>query len=134
MNLFLFIFVLFLAQPSYAETDLSEGYDENTEITVSGVVIDISSQKRGTVILKLRSGRRIYYVVTAPMWFFAQHDIVFRSGLVIEVKGSKYFGRDGIIYIISREIRDTETGKRIILRDLQSRPAWGRQGMNRKQP
>lgn len=134
MNVFLFFFILLMAQPLYAETDLSEGYDENTEITVSGVIFDVIAQKRDPVILKLMPGRRMYHVVTAPPWFFIEHNIVFRSGLAIEVKGSKYFGRDGNIYIISREIRNPETGKRIILRDLHLRPVWGRHGISRKPP
>lgn len=134
LSLPIFALILLISQTSYADTDLSDVYDENTEITVSGSVIEIISQKKGPVIIKLRPARRTYYVVTAPPWYLVEHEIVFRSGAVIEVKGSKYFSRDGNIYIISREIKNPETGKRIILRDLHSKPAWGRHGMNRKTP
>ncbi len=133
-SLSIFIIILIIAQPSYADADLSDVYDENTEITVSGSVIEIISQKRGPVIIILKPARRTYHVVTAPPWFLVKHEIVFLSGTRIEVKGSKYFSRDGNIYIISREITNPETGKRIILRDPHSRPVWGRHGMNRKQP
>jgi len=134
ISLFIFIFIFFVSEPYCADADLSNVYDENTEITVSGAVIEIVAQKRGPVILKLMPARRIYHVVTAPPWFLREHQVVFRSGTLIEVKGSKYFSRDGNIYIISREIRNPETGRRIILRDLHSKPVWGGHGMHRKDP
>lgn len=129
-----FICILLTARTAYAETDLSEVYDENTEITISGKIIGIALPKRGPIILKLSPGRITYYVVTAPPWYLSQQDIVFNTGLMIEVKGSKYFGREGNIYIIGREIKCRDTGKKIILRDIYSRPLWGRNGMQRRPP
>lgn len=129
-----FICILLTAQTAYAETDLSEVYDENTEIKISGKIIGITLPKRGPIILKLSPGRITYYVVTAPPWYLSQQDIVFNTGLMIEVKGSKYFGREGNIYIIGREIKYRDTGKKIILRDIYSRPLWGRHGMQRRPP
>lgn len=133
-SLVIFIIVLSICQTSYADADLSDVYDENTEITISGAVVEIISQKRGPVIIKLKPAKRVYHVVTAPPWFLVEHQVIFRSGSIIEVKGSKYFSRDGTIYIISREIKNPETGKRIILRDLHSKPVWGRHRMHGKQP
>lgn len=129
-----FICLFFIVQPSHAETDLSDVYDENTEITISGKILDITLPKRGPIILKISHSRRTSYVVTAPPWYLLQHNIVFSSGLMIEVKGSKYFGRDGNIYIIGREIRCPHTGKKIILRDMNSRPIWGGHGIHKRQP
>ncbi len=137
MNIILltfFICLFFIVQPSHAETDLSEVYDENTELTISGKIIDIVLPKRGPAILKLSPGRMTYYVVTAPRWYLSQQDIVLNAGLMIEVKGSKYFGREGNVYIIGREIKCRQTGKKIILRDMHSRPLWGRHEMQRRQP
>lgn len=134
ISLVFFICVFFIVQTSHAETDLSEVYDDNTEITISGKIIDIALPKRGPIILKLRPGRMTYYVVTAPPWYLSEQDIVFSAGLMIEVKGSKYFDREGNIYIIGREIKCRHTGKKIILRDMNSRPLWGRHGMQRRLP
>jgi len=134
MKILFFISIFFIAQASYAEADLSEGYDENTEITISGTVVDIVLPNRGPIILKISPGRRVYYVVTAPPWFLLQQEVAFVSGHMIEVKGSKYFGRDGNIYIIGREIRCCQPDKRIILRDKYSRPIWGGHGKHRGHP
>ncbi len=135
MNAISIIFLVctfFIGQPSYAEDDLSEVYDENTEIRISGMVINTALSKRGPIILSLSPGRRIYYIVTAPPWYLSQQDIIFNAGLRIEVRGSKLYSRDGNIFIIARSIKFHDTGKKIILRDMNSRPLWGRHGMHRR--
>ncbi len=124
----LIIFInFFIVYPVYAEYDITEGYDENTEVSLKGVVVEIgtyNTRMRGPVILKIENNKKIYYVVTSPKWYLLQEGIDFLSNSRVEVIGSKYFGRDGNLYIIGREIRDLETGRLIILRDLQYRPIW----------
>lgn len=128
---FLFAFIL-LAHNSFAQYDLSEFYDENTEVTISGEIIEVLSPKRGPLLLKIKPHKREYFIVTAPLWFLKQQDVVFNQGIFIEVKGSKFFSREGNVYIIGKELRLDQDGKRIILRDIHSRPLWRGQGMNRR--
>ncbi len=135
MKIFLFfIGIILIAQHSYAQEDLSEVYDENTEITISGTITDVMLPKKGPTLLRLKLRKMTYLVVTAPHWYLAQQDIIFKQGLILEVKGSKYFSREGNIYIIGSEIKFQETGKKIILRDKYLRPLWRGHGMHRGKP
>lgn len=135
MKIFLFfICIILIAEYSYAQDDLSEVYDENTEITISGIITDVVLPRRGPIILKLKLRKMTYFVVTAPPWYLAQQNIIFNQGIGIEVKGSKYFSREGTIYIITREIKFQKTSKRLILRDNYLRPLWRGHGMHRGKP
>jgi hypothetical protein len=118
------VFLLSMVSFSYAETEITEGYDENTEITIRGTVIDIMHGKRGPVILKLKTGIKTYNVVTAPGWYLSRNAITFSIGTALEVTGSRYFGRDGNLYVIARQIRDAETGSVTVLRDSYCKPLW----------
>jgi hypothetical protein len=111
------------APPACAEEDISEGYDENTEITANGTVTETLLRERGPIIIRLKTESKTYLVVTAPPRFLIHENITFPPGSSLEVRGSKYFGKDGYVYIISREIR-LETGKIIILRGKDYRPLW----------
>ncbi|WP_203472269.1 hypothetical protein [Dissulfurispira thermophila] len=119
------VFLFSIVSFSYAETEITEGYDENTEMTIKGTVIEIMQGMRGPVILKLKTGAKIYSIVTAPQWYLSRNGINFTVGDVLEVTGSKYFRKDGNMYIISRRIKDFETGNVNILRDSYCKPLWG---------
>ncbi|MBA4348654.1 MAG: hypothetical protein C0415_01500 [Thermodesulfovibrio sp.] len=141
VNFKIIVFAVFallcLFSLSYAESDVDvkEGYDENTEITVKGTVTETMRGMRGPLILKIQSGSKSYTVITAPPWYLMKEGITFNTGSQLEVNGSKYFGRDGNLYIISRQIKDTATGKLIIFRDSYCRPLWNKHGMkNRRFP
>lgn len=131
-------FLFFLTMPNvsaYADADITEGYDENTEISVKGTVTEIMSEIRGPVILKLRTDKKVYNVVTAPRWFLSRQDLTFQTGAELEVTGSKYLGRDGILYLIAMQIKSPATGKTLQLRELRDkmcRPLWKKQGMGEK--
>jgi hypothetical protein len=118
------VFLLSMVSFSYAETEITEGYDENTEITIRGTVIEIMHGMRGPVILKLKTGIKTYNVVTAPGWYLSRNAITFSIGTALEVTGSRYFGRDGNLYVIARQIRDAETGSVTVLRDSYCKPLW----------
>jgi hypothetical protein len=118
------VFLLSMVSFSYAGTEITEGYDENTEITIKGTVTEIMHEMRGPVILKLKTGIKTYNVVTAPGWYLSRNAITFSIGIALEVTGSRYFGRDGNLYVIARQIRDTETGRVTVLRDSYCKPLW----------
>ncbi len=129
--LFIMIALAALYSFAYAESDVPEGYDENTELTVKGAVSEITRGVRGPVVLTLQSRNKVYRVITAPPRYLEQEGIHFTSGDELEVMGSKFLGRDGVLYIMSRQIRNLATGKITTFRDSMCRPLWRGRGMQR---
>jgi hypothetical protein len=101
-----------------------EGYDENTELTITGTVREVVKERRGPVIVRVSHGEKVYNVITAPPWYLAGNDIMFQPGLEIEVTGSKFLGRDGGLYLIARKLKEMKTNRSIMLRDDSLRPLW----------
>lgn len=133
--LFMTCFLFCLFSLAYAESDLTEGYDENTEVTIKGTVIEIMREMRGPLIVKIRAGNKNYNVVTAPPWYLLREGISFNPDSELEITGSKYFSKDGSLYIIGRQIKNPATGGIILLRDSYCRPLWrGSRMFNRQMP
>lgn len=124
------LFLLFSFHASAATGEPGEGYDENTEITIKGIIAETVKGMRGPVVLRLSHGGRPYSVVTSPPWYLEKNNITFQEGTEIEVTGSKYFGEDGTLYVIARRIKEVKSGKEIVLRDTLCRPMW--QGMRNR--
>lgn len=118
------LFFLLLFHSSATAGEPGEGYDENTEITIKGMITSVAKGVRGPVVLKLSHGERPYSVVTSPPWYLERNNITFQEGSEIEVTGSKYFGENGTLYMIARKIREVKTGREILLRDTLCRPMW----------
>ena len=104
--------------------ELEEGYDENTEVTIKGTVKELVKEMRGPLILRIPYRDRVYHVVTAPIWYLRQQNLVFQSGLELEVTGSRFVRMDGTLYLVARKIREVKTGREIFFRDLRLRPCW----------
>jgi len=116
---------LFFSLSAFATAgELGEGYDENTELTIKGMITEVAGGMRGPVVLRLSYGGKPYSVVTAPPWYLKRNGIMFQEGLEIEVTGSKYFGENGTLYLIARKIREVKTGREIFLRDARCKPMW----------
>lgn len=128
---FVFIFLVLFFSYAHAENEVSEGYDENTEVTVRGTIKDIVRGMRGPVIVLLQASSKNYQVITAPPWYIAKEGIELMPGRSYEVTGSKFFSRDGKIYIIASRLKDLSTGKVIQLRDSSCMPRWRGGRMNR---
>lgn len=123
------VLLLFFALAAGAAAEVpAEGYDENTEVTIQGVVKEIMAARRGPVLLKLSRQDKIYTVSTAPVWYLEQEKMSFASGMEIEVTGSRGISTDGTLYIIARLIKDIKTGISLTLRDDTLRPAWRGRG------
>ncbi|MDA8084633.1 MAG: OB-fold nucleic acid binding domain-containing protein [Nitrospiraceae bacterium] len=131
MPLCLILIALFLPSATHAGSDVKEGYDENTEITIKGRIAGISRGERGPLILSLEASGKTYAVITSPPWYLLQEDVRFTVGQELEVTGSKYFGGDGNIYVIAARFRMLPSGKEMLLRDNDYKPLWGR-GRNMK--
>lgn len=120
----LFLLLIFSYTYAYAENEITEGYDENTEVTVKGTLKEITRGMRGPIIAILLSGSKEYRVVTAPPWYIAREGIDLRKGTSYEVTGSKYISSDGNLYIIASRLKDLSSGKKIQLRDASYIPLW----------
>jgi len=125
---------LFMYSSVQAESDIKEGYDENTEISVKGKITEILPWEKGPLVIKLATSSKTYELITAPPWYLSQQNISLFQGLEIEVTGSKYAGSDGAVYIISCQIRFPATGKILTLRDSAYRPIWGKHKRHNRFP
>ncbi|MGE5237982.1 MAG: hypothetical protein ACM3ON_04195 [Chloroflexota bacterium] len=132
ISFLLLIITLFISSVAGAESDVKEGYDENTEIVIKGTVLASAREMGGPHVMKLRVKSKIYYVVTAPPWFLMQEGGVFAEGAEVEVIGSKYVGRDGNLYVIGRQLSEPGTGNVVELRDSSYRPLWKGHRMHRR--
>lgn len=113
-----------LAYGAEQDDTSAPGYDENTEVTIKGTVLDIPQQPRGPVILKVKSGLKTHQVMTGPRWYLMQEGIAFSTGENITVTGSKFTGRDGSVYVVAKRIQNTDTGKEYLFRDRTCNPLW----------
>jgi hypothetical protein len=109
---------------SIAAAQENEGYDENTELRLSGVVVDISGNVRGPVIVRLKVKTRIYDIHAGPRWFWDSLMPDIRSNTRILVTGSKLIGRDGSLRIVCRQLKNLDTGRVYTFRDETLTPVW----------
>lgn len=121
---FLIILLLSLPSISYTAEPPEEGYDENTEVIISGVVNEFSKGMHGPTVIRLKSGKSTYLIVTAPLWYLQMGKTPLRINSNIQVTGSRYYSKDGLLYIIAKKIKDEATGSEIHLRDSFCRPMW----------
>ncbi|HMK43588.1 MAG TPA: hypothetical protein VK445_05570 [Dissulfurispiraceae bacterium] len=123
-----FIALLFLfpaASAPAAEEETRVPYDENTELTVRGTVMEVSpATMRGPVTLQVQVETKSYRVFLAPRWFVLEQGLTLTPGQKIEVTGSKFFSRDGAVSLSATRIRFLDSGKEVFLRDDSCRPLW----------
>jgi hypothetical protein len=124
-------FLVCFVSAVYAESEVTEGYDENTELTVKGTLKEMLRGMRGPVVIILQSGNKEHKVITAPLWYLAQEGIDLASGTAYEVTGSKYIARDGNFYIVASRLKNLSTGKTLSLRDSSCMPLWKGHRMRR---
>ncbi len=106
------------------------GYDENTEIVVTGVVKDTSAGRYGGLeCFTLESRSRIFTVITAPQWFIHQRGLLLKSGVEMQVVGSKFYGLDGNLYLVARSLKPVIAGHQVMLRDNRCKPLWRDSGV-----
>lgn len=123
--------ILFLFSVAYAENGVTEGYDENTEVTIRGTMKEVQTGMRGPLIVILQAGNKDYRVITGPQWYIAQQEIELTAGTSFEVTGSKYINRDGNLFIVASRLKNLSTGKIVPLRDPFGMPLWRGRGMKR---
>ncbi len=127
---------LMLILPTLVDTAMAgtncTGYDENTEIIVSGVVLKPSAcEFRGLQCFTMESRSRVFHVVTAPTWFLERIHLNLLPGTVVRVVGSKFYSPDGALYLMARGLKNIPTGRNIQFRDSKCRPIWSRQSIKK---
>lgn len=114
-----------------ADSD-SVGYDENTEIIVSGTVLKSSGcEFRGLKCFVLESNSRSFNVITAPSWFVERIHMKLSPGMTVRVVGSKFYGTDGALYLVARSVKTLPTGRSIQFRDNNCKPVWSKRVIKR---
>ncbi|TAN40673.1 MAG: hypothetical protein EPN22_17075 [Nitrospirae bacterium] len=126
------VFLIATAGLLFAENIQGEGYDENTEITLKGKIKETLSRSRGPVILIVAAEGKTYQVITGPPWYLAEQDISFKPDTAVEVTGSRYLSKDGVLYIIAKQIKYLDSDKTAQFRDSSLKPLWKHQGMHRR--
>jgi hypothetical protein len=105
--------------------DLESGYDVNTVTTVTGRILSVQTGlERRNVQLKVETGETNMMVILGPQRYLAEQGISLNEGDEVMIRGSKAQGRDGVIYILAREVTTASNGVAIILRDEGGFPKW----------
>ncbi|KWT91787.1 hypothetical protein [Candidatus Magnetominusculus xianensis] len=123
------IFVLLLIPNVYA--DDGSGYDINTEVTLQGVVTEAGEAAMGPYVFTMVAADKTYKVMTGPWWYINQIGFTAKTGMTVEVTGSKYYDRKGGLSVAAYSIT-TGGMKTYRFRDGNSqRPLWHGRGMRR---
>jgi hypothetical protein len=125
------LFLLCFFSIAFAENEITEGYDENTEVAVKGTLKEVLRGMRGPVIIILKSGNKEHKVITGPAWYLAQEGIELSAGTAYDVTGSRYIAPNGNLYIIASRLKNLSTGKISLLRDSSCMPLWRGHRMKR---
>ena len=108
------------------------GYDENTEIILSGTVLKFNGcEFRGLRCFTMESRSRVFHVVTAPRWFLERIHLNLQPGTIVRVVGSKFYSPDGDLYLMAKSLKNIPTGRNILFRDNKCQPVWGRHSLKK---
>ncbi len=108
------------------------GYDENTEVIVTGTIIKTEGcEFRGLKCFVMESNSRTFNVITAPFWFVKRIHLNLKPRQSVRVVGSKFYGADGGRYIVARSLKTLPNGRFITFRDNKCRPVWNTRTIKR---
>jgi hypothetical protein len=108
-----------------ANAHAMSGYDENTQVVVSGTVKQVADRHpSGFKCIVIHSRHKNYKILTAPAWYAKKVGLNFHPGSEIQVVGSKFYTSDGNIYLMARSKKSLDTGRYIALRDNRCHPLW----------
>jgi hypothetical protein len=128
IKLILLIALALCLTEAFAVAEEPVGYDQNTEIRLTGTVLAISRDVRGPVIIRMKTASRIYDIYTGPLWFWDGAETGISENIKIQVTGSKMIGRDGSLRLVCRQIKNLETGRVFSFRDEDLKPIWKSRG------
>ncbi|MEN8264993.1 MAG: hypothetical protein ABFR82_16205 [Nitrospirota bacterium] len=125
ISFFLLLVVLDIAM---ATAKTPENYDPNTEITISGDIIKVLEGRKGPGIFLLKSVDKTYQVITGPRWYLWKIGLSLKTGMNVEVTGSKLYDKKGRIRLIVYSLKDMETKKNYHFRRDNLKPLWRGRG------
>lgn len=109
--------------------DLSQGYDQNTVISLSGAVVSIDlGGGKDPALAVVQTAAETVTLVLGPRDFWQEKGIPLKPGDSVSVRGSKAQGQDGVVYLMVQTI--AKPGKtpndlqETTLRTRIGRPAW----------
>ncbi len=108
------------------------GYDENTEVIVTGTITKTEGcEFRGLKCFVMQSNSRTFNVITAPFWFVRRIHLNLKPRQNVRVVGSKFYGTDGGRYIVARSLKTLPNGRFITFRDNKCKPVWSTRTIKR---
>ena len=97
---------------------------------MTGTVKDTSAGTYGGMeCFTLKSRSRLFTVITGPKWFIHQKGLLLKSGVEMQVVGSKFYGMDGRLYLVARSLKPVIAGHQVMLRDKDCKPLWRNSGV-----
>jgi len=106
-----------------AGLNLSQGYDRNTVVTVTGRVAALPAAESDPVTIELATVNDRFTVVLGPRWYLQDDDLGWKMGDTVSVRGSRAQGKDGHSYLISQWISLPDGGQ-LTVRSDTGRPLW----------
>lgn len=100
------------------------GYDINTVGDIQGKVRGVVVPESGPVRMTLVVGQEMYIVLASPGSFWNDIDADIKTGMEVNVRGSKSVGKDGNLYIIAQEIKITGSKKTLVFRSESGEALW----------
>lgn len=105
------------------------GYDENTEVVISGFVEKINIEPSDNpsdnwFYFGFISNNKRYIVVTAPNWYVKKIKFNPQEGHHLHIVGSKFKIHDRYTFLIARSIKNQVDGKFYLFRDKNGRAIW----------
>jgi len=106
-----------------AGLNLSQGYDRNTVVTVTGRVAALPAAESDPVTIELATASDRFIVVLGPRWYLQDDNLSWQIGEPLTVRGSRAQGRDGHSYLITQWISLPDGGQ-LTVRSDTGRPLW----------
>jgi hypothetical protein len=123
-----FFLLLVVLDIAVATAKTPENYDPNTEITISGDIIEVLKGRRGPEIFSLKTADKTYQVITGPRWYLWKIGLSLKTGMNVEVTGSKLYDKKGKIRLIVYSLKDMDTKKDYHFRRDDLKPLWSGKG------
>ncbi len=112
--------------------DVSSGFDVNTIMSISGMVI-VPPGRKGQgqhTELSIETTRGAVTVVLGPWSYWEKQTITLAKSQEVLVTGSLAQGKDGLLYIFAQRIENKNNGESVVLRSETGKPLWSGGGSN----
>ena len=130
LKIIIMLTIFLVVNAGQSTADVSGEYDLNTEINLSGTIIEELDRARGPRILLFESNNRAYHLITAPQWYLWKIGLFLKEGASVEITGSRVLDEDGNLYLLINNLQMKDSGELYKFRNKNMKPLWrGRGGM-----